>query len=140
MDSLKKWTDRKSQNILNNDQKHKREDVFQTREQKQTPRTCIYCDKQGHKDSQCESVKSVKDLRLIPSKKKLCFNCTGTKHRISDFRSKKLCRIYSLKHHTSICDKNENVLLTKNSNAYTDLLVIFNIEWIKCCTLVDTEL
>ena len=40
--------------------------------------------------------------------------------------------------HTSICDKNENVLLTTNSNACTYLLVIVNIEGIKCRTLVDT--
>ena len=60
-------------------QKHKMEGVFQTKEQKQTARACVYCEKQGHKASQCESVKSVEDRRLIISKKKLCFNCTEAK-------------------------------------------------------------
>ena len=80
VDSLRRWTDRSPENILNNDQKHKRENVFQTKEQKQLPYACVYCDKQGQKASQCESVKSVEDRRLILSKKKRCFNCTGTKH------------------------------------------------------------
>ena len=35
------------------------EGVFQTKERKQTARVCVYCEKQGHKASQCESVKSV---------------------------------------------------------------------------------
>ena len=110
--SLRRWTDRNPKNILNNDQKHKREGVFQTKGQKQTLRACGYCDNQGHKASQFQSVKSVEDRRLILSKKKLDFNCTGTKHEASDCRSNKLCLICNSKHHASICDKNENVLLT----------------------------
>ena len=41
VDSFRRWTDRNSKNILNNDQKHRREGVFQTKEQKQTPRVCV---------------------------------------------------------------------------------------------------
>ena len=114
------------------------EGVFQTKEQKQTARACVYCEKQGHKASQCESVKSVEDRRLILSKKKLCFNCTGTKHKASDCHSNKLWLICNSKHHASICDKNENALFKTNSNACTCLLVIVNIERLKCCALVDT--
>ena len=44
----------------------------------------FFCDKQGHKAIECEIIKSVADRKLILSKKKLCFNCTGTKHRASD--------------------------------------------------------
>ena len=51
VDSLRRWTDRNPKNILNNDQKHKREGVFQTKEQKQIPRGCVYCSKQGLKAS-----------------------------------------------------------------------------------------
>ena len=80
--------------------------VFQTKEQKQTARACVYCEKQGHKASQCEPVKSVEDRRLIISKKKLCFNCTETKHRATDYHRNKLCLICNSKHHNSMCDKN----------------------------------
>ena len=61
-----------------------------------------------------------------------------TKHRASDFRSNKLCLICNSKHHTSICDKNENVLLTTSSNVCTYLLVVVNTKGIKCGALVDT--
>ena len=104
---------------------------------KNNPHACVFCDKQSHKASQCGSSKSVEDWRLILSNSKLCFNCTGTEHRASVCRSNKLCLICNSRHHTSICDKNENVLLTTNSIARTYPLVIFNIEEIKCRTLVD---
>ena len=71
MDSLRRWTDRKSKHILNNDQKYKREGIFHTKE------------------------------------------------------LSALCLICNLKHHTSICDKNENVLLT------TYFLVTAKIQGIK---------
>ena len=70
-DSLRRWTDRNPENILNDDQKHRSEGVFQTKEQKPSPCACVYCDKQGHKASQCESVRSAEDRSLILSKKKL---------------------------------------------------------------------
>ena len=124
MDSLGRWTDINPQNILNKDQKHRREGAFQTTEQKQSPCPCAYCDKQGHKADQCESIKRCRRSQV--------------KHRASDCRSNKLCLICNSNHHTSICDKNENILLTTNSNACTYPLVIVNIEGIKCRALVDT--
>ena len=71
-------------------------------------------------------------------KKILCFNCTGTKQRASDCRSNKLCLICNSKHHTSISDKNENVLLTKNSNACTYPLVIVSISN-KLCLICNSK-
>ena len=72
VDSLRRWTDRNLKNI-------KWKVFFKQKSKKQTARACVYCEKQGHKASQCESVKSVEDRRLIISKKKLCFNCTEAK-------------------------------------------------------------
>ena len=60
---------RNPKNILNNYQKHKREGVVQSKDQKQTHRACVYCDKKGHKACQCESVKNVKDPKLMFSKR-----------------------------------------------------------------------
>ena len=61
VDSSSRRTDKNSKNILNNDQKHKGEAVFQTQEQKQNPPVaCVYYDKQDHKAIQCESVKMKK--------------------------------------------------------------------------------
>ena len=130
VDSLRRWTDRKSKHILNNDQKYKRKGIFHTKELKQPPlhpplppSVCVF------------TVKSVEDCRLILSKRKLCFNWTGTKHRVSDCRNNALCLICNLKHHTSICDKNENVLLT------TYFLVTAKIQGIKSTVMqIEKEL
>lgn len=37
--------------------------------------------------------------------KRLCFNCTGAKHRAEDCKSKSTCLNCHAKHHTSICDR-----------------------------------
>ena len=76
---------------------------------------------------------------LILSKKKLCFNCTGTKHHASDCHSNKTCANCKGKYHTSICEKTSNVLLTTNDNWYLRVsLLIIDIEGIKCRASVDT--
>ena len=66
------------------------------------------------------------------------FNCTGPKHRASDCHSNKTSANCKGKHHTSICEKTSNVLLTTNDNHVTYPLVIIDIEGIKCRTLIDT--
>ena len=98
----------------------------------------VYCEKSGHKSSECELVSETRERRLILSKKKLCFNCTCPKHRASDCRSNKTCAHCKGKHHTSICEKTSNVLLTTNDNRVTYPLVVIDIEGIKCRTLIDT--
>ena len=77
VDSLRRWTERNPKNILNNDPKYKRGNVFHSKEQKQTPRACVYCDKQGHKASECEIVKSVADRKLILSKRNSVLTALG---------------------------------------------------------------
>ena len=53
-------------------------------------------------------VQSVHERQKILSEKKLCFNCTGTRHRTDECRSKLRCQICDRKHHTSIYHKQEN--------------------------------
>ena len=113
--------------------------MFQVRDKDQKPAyVCVYCKKPGHKSSECELVSKTPKRRLIFSKKKLCFNCTGPKHRASDCRSDKMCANCKAKHHTSTCEKTSNVLLTTNDNRVTYPLVIIDIEGIKCRVLTDT--
>ena len=113
--------------------------MFQVRDKDKKPAyVCVYCEKPGHKSSECELVSEPPERRMILSKKKLCFNCTGPKHRASDCRSDKTCANCKAKHHTSICEKTSNVLLTTNDNHVTYPLVIIDIEGIKCRALTDT--
>ena len=73
--------------------------------QKSEKKSCVYCEKEGQKSSECKVVECLSDLRLKLAEKKLCFNCTGLKHKASECRSTKACQICNEKHHTSICKK-----------------------------------
>ena len=53
--------------------------MFQVRDQKPAC-VCVYCGKPGHKPSEYELVSETSERRLILSKMKLCFRCTGPKH------------------------------------------------------------
>ena len=64
VDSLRRSTGRNPRNVLKNDQKHRTEGAFQIKEEKQTPRDCVYCFKQGHKATQSDSVKRVEGLKI----------------------------------------------------------------------------
>ena len=71
----------------------------------QEPRSvdqCIYCDG-SHRAKDCTEVTDVGERRGILSNKKRCFNCTGSKHRANNCRSKS-CQKCQGRHHTSICD------------------------------------
>ena len=91
---------------------------------------CVYCEKPGNKSSENELVSGTSERRLILSKKKLCLNCVGPKHRASDSLSNKTCKNCKRKHHTSVWEKTSNVLLTTNDNYVTYPLVIIDVEGI----------
>ena len=80
--------------------------------------------------------------RKILSDKKLCFNCTGTKHRAAECRSAKTYLKCKDKHHISICDKladskSEPMLVTTEANVtYTEAII--KVNGVKCRALLDT--
>ena len=83
VDALRKWTERNP--ILENkssDRQRKEEKLLQVKQNK--PNECIYCEKTGHRAADCKNVTSVSERRKILSRKKLCFNCTGVKHRAAE--------------------------------------------------------
>ena len=72
----------------------------------QPTRGCLYCSSGDHKAINCDKVVQTEERRKILAEKRLCFNCTGAKHRAVDCKSKNTCQICQTgRHHTSICDK-----------------------------------
>lgn len=128
----------KSKNILNPKKRGYKRRKNSSKTIESTLCAGVYSINPGHKASQCQAIKSVEDHRLVFSKKKLCFNCTGTQHRAYRCRSNKLCANCDSKHHSFICGNYENVLLTTTSNMYSSLAVIINMEGITCSTLIGT--
>ena len=94
--------------------------VFKTHSQ-QEPRTgnqkCVYCDDQNHRSINCTKVIETGERRKILLDKRLCYNCTGGKHRADECRSRLRCQKCSRKHHTSICST------STRENEFNPLLV-----------------
>ena len=123
--------------------------VFKTHSQ-QEPRTgnqqCVYCDDQNHRSINCTKVIETGERRKILLDKRLCYNCTGGKHRADECRSRLRCQKCSRKHHTSICStstrENEfNPLLVAAGMPNTRVtypVVVVQVGGLKCRALLDT--
>ena len=87
-----------------------------------------------HKSINCTNVAGVDERRKLLSEKRLCFNCTGPRHRADECNRK----------HTSIChdreDKINPLLVTTGipSAHVTYPVVVVQVEGIKCRALLDT--
>ena len=91
VDALRKWTTRNPKIIPRPEKGFKCENAYQANDKSYKHRDCVYCEKSGHKASDCKTVSDIEERRLTLSKKKLCFSCTGTKHRASECLSKRSC-------------------------------------------------
>ena len=138
VDVLKKWTTRNSKILPSPEKSFKRENTYQTNYKIYKHGGCVYCEKSGHKASDCKTVSDIKKRRLTLSNKKLCFNYTGTKHRASECLSNRSCVKCKRKHHSSICDKITSTLLTTSSCSVTYPVVLIEIEAVKYRALIDT--
>ena len=85
--------------------------VLKTHSQQETRtgnQQCVYCEDQNHRSVNCTKVTETGERRRILSEKRLCYNCTGGKHRADECKSRLRCQKCSCKHHTSICSTREN--------------------------------
>ena len=126
------------------DQKYKsqlpKDKSFQANEGEWKPRPCVYCKSTQHKSVDCEIVTSVTKRRKVLSSKNLCFNCTGTRHRASECRSKTTCQKCNERHHTSICNKGTGQMMVasvKGEVIYPVVVVL--VDGIKVGALLDTR-
>lgn len=70
---------------------------------------CLYCSSDAHRAIDCNKIVKSDDRKRILAEKHLCFNCTGTKHRAAECKSKGKCQTCQGRHHTSICDKRQKM-------------------------------
>eukprot|EP00794_Sanderia_malayensis_P018541 gene18541-biopygen15622 len=85
LEALHQWIDRNpmqpgERDVRTQPRDQRRDRTFAASEQIK-PRACVYCNKQEHKSINCEAVPTLEERRKILSSKRLCFNCTGEKHR-----------------------------------------------------------
>ena len=102
----------------------------------------MYCEKPDHRSSDCKTAKTVTERTKISSDKKLCFNCTGAKHRVTEWRTAKTSLKYKNKHHTFTCyeladSKSEPMLVSTETNVTYPVAKI-KVNVVKCRALFDT--
>ena len=103
---------------------------------------CVYCEDTEHRSIDCEEISGVEERRKILYEKRLCFNCTGARHRADECKSKLRCQICNRKHHTSLCQENNaDTLLVATGIPTTRVtypVVLVEVQGIKCRALLDT--
>ena len=71
-----------------------------------TPRPCTYC-AGTHRPDRCDKIKTVEERRSLLQRQQRCLNCLGLNHTKIQCFSKGRCMKCKKKHHTSICDENQ---------------------------------
>ena len=116
--------------------------AFNTRQQGVKPRTCVYYEETSHKRADCPRVSTLDERKKILEEKKLCFNCTGPRHRAADCVSKMSCELCSRRHHTSICNdqllKGESVMSSRGDDRVVYPAAVVKIGGIECRALLDS--
>ena len=118
--------------------------AYQTKDESaKVAHVCVFCNGEDHCSAECGKFPNISQHRRILSDKKLCFNCTGTRHQAQDCCSKNTCQRYGSRHHTSNCDRlvsnNQMMLVTgdhEGSVIYPVVVVV--VDGIKCRALLDT--
>ena len=149
--ALKRWRDiNRVVNTNSNDDKSppkqamRRSNFYHARDGDRRRRSCVYCGDKTHASKDCTKVTSVTERKKFLAEHKLCFNCTGAKHRASDCRSTVTCQNCQEKHHTSICGKTAATggeqLMTAAENHVPMVypVVVVNVGGTKCRALLDT--
>ena len=141
--ALKQWRDinlSEKEDVIDKDREKrnsKQDSLFNTSSRR---RPCAYCDDVNHSSRECTRVVSVDERKGILVKKKLCFNCTGPKHRANECRSTTGCQKCNQRHHTSICTVKESLkVVPGGSNGQVVYPVVdINVEGVICRALLDT--
>ena len=148
VNALKQWTERNPSSqddrggAMNfretNHNIQKREKFFQARQQWRK-RSCVYCEGDDHKSTECRKVTEICHRREHLKKRRLCFNCTGANHRAAECRVRSGCQRCGAKHHTSICDKRQDqFLLASGEQRVIYPIVIVTVNGVRCRALLDT--
>ena len=145
--ALKRWRDINTTDNPPSDQNKppprrpgSRSNLYHTKDGERKKRDCVYCNETTHSSKDCTKVATTTERKKYLTDRKLCFNCTGVKHRAAECKSNTTCQICQEKHHTSICPKSKHHLLTTAEKHAPVVypIVIVNVEGVKCRALLDT--
>ena len=138
-EALRSWTRR---NPIEKEDKYQKRNTKVYNTQHHEVRVCVYCGEPSHKGIQCQRFASPRERKKILAEKKLCFNCTGPRHRAADCKSTTGCQLCSKRHHTSICETKkpdgENMMSTCDGDKVIHPIVVIKVDGVECRALVDS--
>lgn len=137
--ALKKWRDINSVGENGSNVPQGKSPLYHADEQK--PCTCVYCERGDHVSSACTHLTTLDERKRFLAQNGMCFNCTGTKHRAADCRSRSRHQKCGKRHHTSICTQGDQLLTataTGNKECVIYPIVKVKVEGILCRALLDT--
>ena len=86
VEALRKWCERNPVPLDGNPGRREegRDPLLQAKQEGWKLRPCVYCKSGEHKSFDCDKIKGVSERMNYLSDNKLCFNCTGTRHRVAE--------------------------------------------------------
>lgn len=112
LEALRKWTIRnppkteeRFSHVKPPPWKLPRERNYHVNQQEPKRRPCVYCENPNHQSVKCDKIATPSERRKQLALKQLCFNCTGTNHKVAECRITAKCKFCHHRHHSSICDQ-----------------------------------
>ena len=79
------WTQYPSYHHSRNRHPPRKNPAYQTKDESaKVAHVCVFCNSEDHRSAECGKFPNISQRRRILSDKKLCFNCTGTRHQAQD--------------------------------------------------------
>ena len=150
LEALRKWTIRnppkteeRFSHVKPPPLKLPRERNYHVNQQEPKRRPCAYCENPNHQSVNCDKITTLSERRRQLALKQLCFNCTGTNHKVAECRITAKCKFCHHRHHSSICDQKtpqqaEHMLVASARCSVNYPVVVVDVGGIQCRALLDT--
>lgn len=148
LETLRKWTVRnppkheeKFSHVKPPPWKPLKERSYQVNQQELKRRPSVYCGSPDHQSVNCDKVTTLSEQRKQLALKQLCFNCTGTSHKVAKCRIVTKCKFCHHRHHSSICDQKtpqqvEHMLVATGRCSVNYPVVVVDVGGIQCRALI----
>ena len=101
-------------------------------------KVCVLFDGSDHRSTGCTKVTDLNERTKLFSSKKLCFNCSGSEHHASECKSKTGCQTCGAKHHSSLREKTDTLLIASSSESVIYPVVVVRVKGVRCRATLDT--
>ena len=110
----------------------KKERIYAVKDRHWKQRLWVFCDGSDHKSTGFTKVTDLNESKKIFSSKKLCFICSGSKHRASECKSKTGFQTCGTKHHASLFEKADSLLVASATENVVYRVIVVRVKGVRC--------